>query len=107
MPLTSGGSEVQVKQKYGLPRQKALRATLRREILLIQRNSFIYVFRFFQVILNALMTSTLFFRTTRHPNSLKEANYYMGVLFFSLISMLVSFPSCPIHVALIQLCLVM
>jgi len=77
-----------VKQKYGLPRQKALRATLRREILLIQRNSFIYVFRFFQVILNALMTSTLFFRTTRHPNSLKEANYYMGVLFFSLISML-------------------
>ncbi len=51
--------------------------------------SFIYVFRFFQVILNALMTSTLFFRTTRHPNSINEANYYLGVLFFSLISMLV------------------
>ncbi len=36
------------------------------------------------------MTSTLFFRTTRHPNSINEANYYLGVLFFSLISMMVS-----------------
>ena len=31
------------------------------------------------MILNALMTSTLFFRTTRHPNSLTEANFYLGV----------------------------
>ncbi len=36
------------------------------------------------------MTSTLFFRTTRHPNSLNEGNFYLGVLFFSLISMLVT-----------------
>ncbi len=34
-----------VKNKYGLPLQKALRATLRREILLVQRNHFVYVFR--------------------------------------------------------------
>ncbi len=43
-----------VKHKYGLPLQKALRATLRREILLVQRNSFVYVFRFFQVCLSLL-----------------------------------------------------
>lgn len=52
--------------------------------------SFIYVFRFVQVIVNALLTSTLFFRTTRHPNSINEANFYLGALFFSLTSMLVS-----------------
>lgn len=43
-----------VKNKYGLPLQKALRATLHREILLVQRNSFVYVFRFFQVCLSLL-----------------------------------------------------
>ena len=39
----------QVYKKYGLPRMSALRATLRREITLIQRTSFIYIFRTFQV----------------------------------------------------------
>lgn len=48
------------------------------------------MFRFCQLTINAVMTSTLFFRTTRHPNSISEANYYLGVLFFSLISMMVS-----------------
>ena len=36
-------------KQYGLPRMSALRATLRREITLIRRTSFIYIFRTFQV----------------------------------------------------------
>lgn len=44
--------------------------------------------RTFQIIITSLMLSTLFFRTTRHPNSIDEANFYAGILFFSLISML-------------------
>ena len=39
----------QVYRQYGLPRMSALRATLRREITLIRRTSFIYIFRTFQV----------------------------------------------------------
>ena len=35
----------QVKRRYGLPVQKILRATLRREITLVKRNAFIYGFR--------------------------------------------------------------
>ena len=38
-----------------------------------------------QVLFNSLVVSTLFFRTTLHPNSVQEGNLYLGVLFFSLI----------------------
>jgi len=38
-----------------------------------------------QVLFNSLVVSTLFFRTTLHPNSAQEGNFYLGVLFFSLI----------------------
>ncbi len=44
----------QVYKQYGLPRMSALRATLRREITLIRRTSFIYIFRTFQVRLPSL-----------------------------------------------------
>ena len=37
------------------------------------------------MVFNSLVVSTLFFRTTLHPNSVQEGNLYLGVLFFSLI----------------------
>lgn len=76
-------------KKFGLSRAAALRACLRREIILFRRNAFIYVFRTFQVILNAFITSTLFFRTTLNSDSLQEANLYLGITFFSLTAMCV------------------
>lgn len=78
---------MQVYKKYGLGRGAALRACLRREIILFRRNSFIYVFRTFQVCFNAFLTSTLFFRTTLNSDSLQQANLYLGILFFSLTAM--------------------
>ena len=35
--------------------------------------SFIYLFQSSQIMINALLTSALFFRTTRHPTSVQEA----------------------------------
>jgi hypothetical protein len=34
--------------------------------------------RTFQIVFTSLMLSTLFFRTTRHPTSIDEADYYAG-----------------------------
>ena len=34
--------------------------------------------RTFQIVVTSLMLSTLFFRTTRHPTSIDEADYYAG-----------------------------
>ena len=39
----------QVSTKYGLPPGKMLRSNLRRELTLVRRNAFIYVFRTCQV----------------------------------------------------------
>jgi len=47
-----------------------------------------------QVLFNSLVVSTLFFRTTLHPNSAQEGNFYLGVLFFSLIHIM-----CACHLA--------
>jgi len=40
--------------------------------------SFIFIFQSSQIMLNGLLTAALFFRTTRHPNSLSEAQFYLG-----------------------------
>jgi hypothetical protein len=40
--------------------------------------SFIYLFQSSQIMINALLTSALFFRTTRHPTSVEEAELYLG-----------------------------
>lgn len=40
--------------------------------------SFIYLFQSSQIMINALLTSALFFRTTRHPTSVQEAELYLG-----------------------------
>eukprot|EP00897_Mesotaenium_endlicherianum_P002106 jgi/Mesen1/1923/ME000145S01008 len=77
-----------VREKYGVGKLQLFRACIEREALLMRRDAFLYVFKTVQVAVLAFITATLFFRTTLSPNSVQDANVYMGALFFSLVHMM-------------------
>ncbi|XP_028779237.1 pleiotropic drug resistance protein 1-like isoform X1 [Neltuma alba] len=73
------------KKKYGVSKKELLKACISREFLLMKRNSFVYIFKTQQLIVMALITMTLFLRTTMHRDTIADGGIYMGALFFVLI----------------------
>ncbi|PUZ59878.1 hypothetical protein GQ55_4G078800 [Panicum hallii var. hallii] len=69
--------------KYGVTTKELLKANIYREILLMKRNSFFYMFRVVQLILLSVIEMTLFFRTDMHRDSVANGGIYMGALFFT------------------------
>jgi ABC-type multidrug transport system ATPase subunit/ABC-type multidrug transport system permease subunit len=68
--------------KYGVSKRELLKACTEREILLMKRNSFVYIFKMFQLTFMALVTMSLFFRTEMRRDSIVEGGIYLGALFF-------------------------
>ncbi|CAI9101369.1 OLC1v1038675C1 [Oldenlandia corymbosa var. corymbosa] len=84
---------------YSLPKWELFKACLSRELLLMNRNSFIYVFKFVQISINASITMTLFLRTKMKVDLL-HANYYMGALFYAISILVINgFPELSLTVA--------
>ncbi|XP_010670733.2 pleiotropic drug resistance protein 1 [Beta vulgaris subsp. vulgaris] len=73
---------------YGLGKRELFKACMSREALLMKRNQFVYIFKAFQLILTALVTSTLFLRSHMHKRDVQDGNIYMGALFFAQIQIL-------------------
>ncbi|CAI5957397.1 unnamed protein product [Closterium sp. NIES-65] len=67
-------------KRNALPTSEMFRAVFEREWLLMKRNAFLYVAQTIQIILIALVTMTVFFRTTLDI-SLQDGNYYLGAMF--------------------------
>ncbi|CAI7902719.1 unnamed protein product [Closterium sp. NIES-53] len=74
-------------KRHALPTSEMFRAVFAREYLLMQRNSILYAAQTIQIILIALVTMTVFFRTTLTV-SLQDGNYYLGAMFFGVVMML-------------------
>ncbi|KAL5539968.1 hypothetical protein UlMin_042730 [Ulmus minor] len=74
---------------YSLSKWELLKICTSRELLLMRRNSFIYIFKTTQLIIVALITMTVFLRSRLDIN-ITDANYYMGAMFFSLLILLVN-----------------
>ncbi|XP_039161831.1 pleiotropic drug resistance protein 3 isoform X2 [Eucalyptus grandis] len=72
---------------YSLSRWELLGACMTRELLLMRRNSFIYVFKLVQLIFIASITMTVFLRS-QMVIDVFHANYYMGSLFYALVILL-------------------
>ncbi|EYU21591.1 hypothetical protein MIMGU_mgv1a0002271mg, partial [Erythranthe guttata] len=70
-------------RKYGTTTKELLRICSIREILLMKRNSFVYIFKILQMLIIALVSMTIFFRTTMHRRSLEDGYVFVGALFFS------------------------
>ncbi|KAI8004113.1 Pleiotropic drug resistance protein 3 [Camellia lanceoleosa] len=72
---------------YSLSKWDLFKACMARELLLMKRNSFVYVFKTTQLIIIAFMTMTIFIRT-RMTVDLRHADYYLGALFYTLIRLM-------------------
>ncbi|KAL7597678.1 hypothetical protein Lser_V15G25189 [Lactuca serriola] len=75
-------------KKFGLSKKELLKACLDREILLIKRNSFVYLFKLFQLTVMAVITMTMYFRTDMHRHGIEDGGLYVGALFFSVTTLM-------------------
>ncbi|CAO2183374.1 unnamed protein product [Urochloa humidicola] len=71
--------------RYGVSGKELLKANIDREILLMKRNSFVYMFRTFQLMLMSIIAMTLFFRTKMNHDTVTDGGLYMGALFFGVL----------------------
>ncbi|XP_050212983.1 pleiotropic drug resistance protein 1-like isoform X2 [Mercurialis annua] len=75
-------------KKYGVSKNELLKACISRELLLMKRNSFAYIFKMFQLIIMAFITMTIFLRTEMHRNTVEDAGVYFGALFFGVMTIM-------------------
>ncbi|TXG61337.1 hypothetical protein EZV62_012700 [Acer yangbiense] len=74
--------------QYGEKKRKLLKTSFDWQLLLMKRNSFIYVFKFIQLLFVALITMTVFIRTTMHHETIDDGSLYLGALYFSMVIIL-------------------
>ncbi|KAI3935814.1 hypothetical protein MKX01_032998 [Papaver californicum] len=72
--------------KDSVPTKELLKANFAREWLLLQRNSFVYVFKTVQIIIVALITSTVFLRTRMHTKNQEDGGLFIGALIFGMVT---------------------
>ncbi|KAI4306609.1 hypothetical protein L6164_029870 [Bauhinia variegata] len=74
--------------KYAVSTWELSKACFVRELLLIRRHSFLYIFRTCQVAFVGFVTCTIFLRTRLHPTDETYGNLYLSALFFGLVHMM-------------------
>ena len=70
---------------YSMPKMQLLKACFDKEWLLMQRNSFIYIFKTVQIIIGAIITATVFLRTEMDTRNENDGAVYVGALIYCLI----------------------
>ena len=76
------------KTRFSASNCELFKACFSRELLLISRHSFLYIFRTCQVAFVGVVTCTMFLRTRLHPTDEINGNLYLSCLFFGLVHML-------------------
>ncbi|KAL8497933.1 hypothetical protein ACS0TY_021327 [Phlomoides rotata] len=74
--------------KYGVKKMELLKTNFNWQLLLMKRNMFIYVFKFIQLLLVALITMSVFCRATLHHDTIDDGGFYLGELYFSMVIIL-------------------
>ncbi|KAA8540358.1 hypothetical protein F0562_024723 [Nyssa sinensis] len=72
-------------KKYSVSAKELLKASFDKEWLLIKRNMFVYVFKTIQLIIIAIITSTVFLKTEMNTRNEADGAVYVGALLFSMI----------------------
>ncbi|PIA41675.1 hypothetical protein AQUCO_02200244v1 [Aquilegia coerulea] len=70
--------------KYGINKKELLKACLSRELLLMKRNNFVYIFKLTQLTIMAFVTMTVFLRTQMSRDDVTDGGIYIGALFFGI-----------------------
>ncbi|KAK9998376.1 hypothetical protein SO802_017979 [Lithocarpus litseifolius] len=76
------------KTKYAVSRIEIFKACFERELLLISRHRFLYIFRTCQVAFVGFITCTMFLRTRIHPTNEQNGDLYLSCLFYGLVHMM-------------------
>ncbi|XP_051142940.1 ABC transporter G family member 31-like [Andrographis paniculata] len=76
------------KTKYAISRWELFKACFSRELLLIDKNRFLYIFKVLQIVYVATLACTSFLRTRLNPVDVTNGDLYLSCLFFSLVVML-------------------
>ncbi|TYK25233.1 ABC transporter G family member 34-like isoform X1 [Cucumis melo var. makuwa] len=79
-----------VKEKYALSNWELFKACFSRELLLMKRNAFIYVFKIIQITIMAIIGMTVFFRTEMKVGNVIDGSKFLGALFFSLMNVMLN-----------------
>ncbi|KZV17493.1 pleiotropic drug resistance protein 1-like [Dorcoceras hygrometricum] len=69
-------------KNYGIRKMELLKACTSREILLIQRNSFLYIFKLFQITMMATVAMTVFLRPKMPKDDVEDGRIFSGSLFY-------------------------
>ena len=87
-------------KKYTVPKMGLLKACWDKELLLIKRNSFIYIFKSVQICIIAVICGTVFIRTKMHQRNEGDAAVYIGAILFTMImNMFNGFSELPLTIA--------
>lgn len=70
--------------KYSVPIMELLRTCFDKELLLIKKNAFVYIFKTVQLVFVAAIVSTVFIRSRLHVE-LNDGMLYIGALIFSMV----------------------
>ncbi|KAJ4977881.1 hypothetical protein NE237_008661 [Protea cynaroides] len=76
------------KTKFAVSKRQLFKACIEREILLINRHRFLYIFRTCQVACIGFITCTMYLRTKLHPTDEFNGNLYLSCLFYGLVHMM-------------------
>ncbi|KAK9946085.1 hypothetical protein M0R45_011564 [Rubus argutus] len=72
-------------EKYGVTKKELFKACMSRQILLMKRNSFVYITRMSMFLITAFVTMTLFLRTEMQRDTVDDGGIYMGAMFFTMV----------------------
>ncbi|KAK3206522.1 hypothetical protein Dsin_020568 [Dipteronia sinensis] len=88
------------KTKYAVSNWELFSTNFSRELLLIDRHRFLYIFRTCQVAFVGFVACTMFLRSRLHPTDEKNGQLYLSCLFFGLIHMMFNgFSELPIMIS--------
>ncbi|KAK1394296.1 hypothetical protein POM88_013352 [Heracleum sosnowskyi] len=68
------------KKRFAVSKRELFKATLAREVLLVKRHSFLYIFRTCQVAFVGFVACTIFLRTRLHPTDVSNGNLYLSLV---------------------------
>ncbi|KAK4761107.1 hypothetical protein SAY87_006000 [Trapa incisa] len=71
--------------RYSVPKMDLLRTCFDKEWLLIKKNAFVYIFKTVQIIIVAIIASTVFLRTKMNTRNEDDGALYIGALLFTMI----------------------
>ncbi|KAF8027590.1 hypothetical protein BT93_E0490 [Corymbia citriodora subsp. variegata] len=71
--------------KYSVPMMELVKACFHKEWLLINKNAFVYIFKTVQIIIVAVIASTVFIRSRMHTRNETDGQLYIGAILFSML----------------------